>query len=55
MKRIAVLAFAVMTISTCVMGEEGRGAPPPPPPLQPGASQADVDKSLLAAPANLQD
>src|SRR5262249_5000672 len=26
-----------------------------PPPLEPGASQEDVDKALLAAPANLKD
>ena len=56
MKRIALLAFAVMIISAGVAGaQEGRGAPPPPPPLSPGASQADVDKALLAAPANLRD
>ena len=42
-----------MTVSTVVAQE--RGAPPPPPPLSPGASQADVDKALLAAPANLKD
>ena len=37
-------------------GSEGRGAPPPPPALEAGASQADVDKALLAAPAaNLRD
>jgi len=56
MKRIALLAFAVITISAGVASaQEGRGAPPPPPPLSPGASQADVDKALLAAPANLRD
>jgi hypothetical protein len=57
MKRIALLLFAVMAVSTSAMaqGREGRGAPPPPPPLEPGASQADVDKALLAAPANLKD
>ena len=56
MKRIALLAFAVIIISAGVAGaQEGRGAPPPPPPLSPGASQADVDKALLAAPANLRD
>ena len=56
MKRIALLAFAVMTISAGVAAaQEGRGAPPPPPPLSPGAAQADVDKALLAAPANLRD
>ena len=56
MKRIALIAFAVITVSAGVAGaQEGRGAPPPPPPLSPGASQADVDKALLAAPANLRD
>jgi len=55
MKRIAVLVFAVMSVSTAVLAQDGRGAPPPPPPLQPGASQADVDKALLAAPVNLRD
>ena len=28
--------------------------PPPPPPLEPGASQADVDKAVLAAPERLR-
>jgi hypothetical protein len=56
MKRIALLAFAVITISAGVAAaQEGRGTPPPPPPLSPGASQADVDKVLAAAPANLRD
>jgi hypothetical protein len=56
MKRIALLAFAVIIVSAGVAGaQEGRGTPPPPPPLSPGASQADVDKALLAAPANLRD
>ena len=56
MKRIALLALAIITISAGVAGaQEGRGAPPPPPPLSPGASQADVDKALLALPANLRD
>ena len=55
MRRIAVLVFAVMSVSAAVRGQDGRGAAPPPPPLSPGASQADVDKALLAAPANLRD
>ena len=56
MKRIALLAFAVITVSAGVAGaQEGRGAPAPPPPLEPGASQADVDRAVLAAPANLRD
>jgi hypothetical protein len=54
MKRIAAVAVGVLAVSVGVFAQEGRGAAPPPPPLQPGASQADVDKALLAAPANLQ-
>jgi hypothetical protein len=55
MKRIVAVVFAVMTVSTAALAQEGRGAPPPAPALQAGASQADVDKALLAAPANLRD
>ena len=54
MKRIAAVALGVLAVSTGVFAQEGRGAAPPPPPLEAGASQADVDKALLAAPANLQ-
>jgi hypothetical protein len=53
MKRI-VLALGVLALSTSLLAQ-GRGAPAPPPPLEPGASQADVDRALLAAPANLRD
>jgi len=52
MKRIATIAVIVLTASTGVLAQGGRGAPAPPPPLEPGASQADVDKALLAAPPN---
>jgi hypothetical protein len=57
MKRIVPIVLGVLAISTSVLAQEGRGrgAPPPPPPLEPGASQADVDMALLAAPANLRD
>jgi hypothetical protein len=58
MKHIALLVIGLMAVSTSALaqGREGRGAPPPPPPsLEPGASQADVDKALLAAPANMRD
>ena len=57
MKRIALCVLVVMAVSTSALaqGREGRGAPAPPPPLEPGASQTDVDKALLAAPANLKD
>ena len=57
MKRIALFVVSVMAVSTLALAQgQGRGGPPPPPPpLEPGASQADVDKALLAAPANLKD
>ena len=54
MKRIVLVAMGVIALSTgaFAQGQAGRGAPPPPPALEPGASQADVDKALLAAPGN---
>jgi hypothetical protein len=56
MKRIVTILWGVLVLSTSVFTQEGgRGTPAPPPPLQPGASQADVDLALLAAPANLRD
>jgi hypothetical protein len=57
MKRIAlfILGIAAMSSSGLAQAPAGRGAPPPPPPLEAGASQADVDKALMAAPANLKD
>jgi hypothetical protein len=55
MKRTLVLALGVLALSATAWAQgPGRGAPPPPPPLEPGASQADVDKAVLAAPANLR-
>ena len=53
MKRILVMALSVLAVSTSVLAQ-GRGAPAAPPPLEPGASQADVDKAVLAAPAQLR-
>jgi hypothetical protein len=56
MKRIALVVLGVIAVSTSALMQErgGRGAAPAPPPaLEPGASQADVDKALLAAPAQL--
>jgi hypothetical protein len=57
MKRIALSILGVMVVSfgAFAQAQGGRGAPPPPPPLEPGASQADVDTAVLAAPANLKD
>ncbi len=53
MKRIALLGCCLLAISTSAFAQ--RGAPAPPPPLEPGASQADVDKALLAAPDQLKN
>ena len=54
MKRTVVLVFTVFAASAIVLAQ-GRGAPAPPQPLEPGASQAEVDKALVAAPANLKN
>jgi hypothetical protein len=54
MKRFAIFMFSALALSTSAFAQ-GRGAAAPPPPLEPGASQADVDKALLAAPAQLRD
>ncbi len=53
MKRMLVTLVAVVALGGAVAAQQGRGAPPPPPPLEAGASQADVDLALLAAPPNL--
>jgi hypothetical protein len=55
MKRIATIAVIALATSASVLAQGGRGAPAPPPPLEPGASQADVDRALLAAPTNLRN
>src|SRR5499427_7022818 len=53
MKRLALCVAGVIAVSVNVLAQ--RGAPAPPPALEPGASQADVDKALLAAPPNLRN
>lgn len=53
MKRFALCMAAVVAVSINVLAQ--RGAPAPPQPLEPGASQAEVDKALVAAPANLKN
>src|SRR5947208_542068 len=54
MKRTSVIVFTVFAASAIVMAQ-GRGAPAPPQALEAGASQAEVDRALLAAPANLRN
>jgi hypothetical protein len=57
MKRIIPFVLVAVAISISVFAQGGRrGAPPAPPaPLEPCASQADVDKALLAAPNAMRD
>lgn len=54
MKPIVLVTLGVLTVTVSVLAQ-GRGTPAPPPPLEPGASQAEVDRALLAAPAPLRD
>jgi hypothetical protein len=54
MKRIALFVIGILTVSTVSFAQGGRPAAPPPP-LEPGASQADVDTALIAAPAGQKD
>ena len=55
MKRMITIVLGTLTVTASILAQ-GRGGPPaPPPPLEPGASQADVDSALLAAPGNLKD
>jgi hypothetical protein len=55
MKRAILVSLALISLSTLALAQGGRGAPAPPAPLEPGASQADVDKALLALPENLRN
>lgn len=55
MKQVVLTGITVLTLTTGALAQ-GRGGPAAPPPaLEAGASQAEVDKALLAAPANLKD
>jgi hypothetical protein len=51
MKSNLLLVFGALAIATSVWAQGGRGPAAPPPPLEPGASQADVDKAVLAVAA----
>ena len=55
MKRIVPFVIAFVTMTALTLAQRRGEPPPPPPPLEPGASQADVDKALVAAPASLKD
>ena len=55
MKHMVLCILVVAAVSTNALAQGGRGAPAPPAPLEPGASQADVDKAVLALPENLRN
>jgi hypothetical protein len=56
MTRVAMCVFGAMvgSMATFVQGQ-GQRPPAPPPSLEAGASQADVDKVLIAAPDSQRD
>ena len=53
MRHRLMALVAVVALPAVVVAQQG--APAPAPPLEPGASQADVDTAVLAAPANLRN
>ena len=55
MNRIVPIVLVIVAATIGLFAQGRRGAPPPPPaPLESGASQADVDKALLALPEGLR-
>jgi len=54
MKRFVPLALGLLALTAPAFAQRGGGAPAAPLPLEAGASQADVDKALLAAPDNMK-
>ena len=56
MKRSVSIVVVAMAASIGLFAQGRRGAPPAPPaPLEAGASQADVDKALLALPEGMRN
>ena len=56
MKRIVLIVLVMLAVSIALFAQGRRGAPPAPPaPLEPGASQADVNKALLPLPDGLRN
>ena len=56
MKPIVPIVLVTLAVSITVFAQGRRGAPPAPPAaLEPGASQAEVDKALLALPEGLRN
>lgn len=54
MMRTALFVMAMMAISSPLLAQ-GRDSDQAPPPLEPGASQAEVGRALIAAPGSQRD
>jgi len=54
MKRTVPFVLGLLALTAPAFAQRGGGAPAAPIPLEAGASQADVDKALLAAPAPMK-
>ncbi|HKB13109.1 MAG TPA: hypothetical protein VKD69_20735, partial [Vicinamibacterales bacterium] len=56
MKRLITVGLVILAASIGMFAQGRRGAPPAPPaPLEAGASQAEVDKALVALPEGLRN
>ena len=55
MKRTVPFVLGLLALTVPAFAQRGGGAPAAPIALEAGASQADVDKALLAAPAQLKN
>src|SRR5919108_4352191 len=56
MKRTALFIIGIMAIAVVSLAQGGAGrSASAPPSLEPGASQSDVDKALIAAPGSQRD
>ncbi len=56
MKRLITVGLVILAASIGMFAQGRRGAPPAPPaPLEAGASQAEVDKALVALPEGMRN
>lgn len=55
MRRTTLLVIGFLAIAIASLAQGRGGQAPPPPPLEPGASQAEVDTALMAAPSSQRD
>ena len=54
MTRVGLAVVALLLAASSIHAQGQGGAPAAPPPLEPGASQADVDKAVMAAPLTMR-